>query len=145
MSGFLKSDLMVALDDVDRIGRRIVTIYRDLSTLTADPDLAHKLERSADGLERAIERFDEARRRSGQIPEQEDPDRGHVQALWYALKSAVSSEGAESTLEPSLDEFDELFNDAIERARSLAPPPALVAALEELGSGSHTRAVRDAS
>jgi len=132
MNGFLKDDLTVALDEVDRTASRIVTIYEDLSDLASEPEVAARLRQAGERYRRALVAFNHARRAAGQIPEVADPERAHLQSLWMALRSAVSGEASREHLEHALDELDEELRRAVAAARKLDPDPALRDALARL-------------
>jgi hypothetical protein len=139
MTGFLKDDLTVALDEVDRCASRIVTIYEDLSAITADPELAVSLRAEGERHREALTAFNHARRDSGQTPEVADPERAHIQSLWLVLKSAVSGEDFRQRLDESLGALDEELRHAIRAAGALEPEPAVRDALERLARELSTR------
>ena len=132
MNGFLKDDLTVALDEVDRTASRIVTIYEDLSGIAPEPLVADQLRDAGERHRRALVAFNHARRAAGQIPEVADPERAHLQSLWLALRSAVSGEASRVRLDQALDELDEELRRAVAAARALGPEPALRDALDRL-------------
>ncbi len=107
MSGLLKDDLTVALDEVDRIASRIATIYDDLATLAPEPELARRLRERGDARRRALVAFNEARRSAGQTPEVGDPERAHLHSLWLRLEAAVTGSRRDEHLEHALDALDE--------------------------------------
>ena len=135
MPRFLKDDLTVALDDVDRVATRIITIYRDLGAIAQDREAAARLMEEADRREAALERFNQARRAHDQIPEVGDPELAHFQALWLKLKSTLAATDALDALEASLAELDQALWQAIEDARALGPAPDIEAALTPLMVG----------
>lgn len=132
MNGFLKDDLTVALDEVDRIASRIVTIYEDLSVIASDPGVSRRLSERGEAHRRALVGFNRARSAAGQIPEVGDPERAHLQSLWLALKSAVAGEHSEERLQSALAELDDQLCAAIQTARAFEPPAAVGNALEDL-------------
>ncbi len=132
MTGYLKDDLTVALDDVDRTAGRIITIYRDVGALARDPATAQRLQQRADRLTAGLERFNSARRAHHQTPEVEEPERAHLQALWLALKSALSEEPGDAALEASLQELHGHLAETVARVRALGPGADIEAALQEL-------------
>jgi hypothetical protein len=132
MTGFLKDDLTVALDDVDRTASRIVTIYQDLTAIAADPDMSRRLRERGEDHRLALVAFNDARTGAGQTPEVGDPERAHLQALWLALKSAVSTEPSEQQLQQSLTDLDDELRRAVEAARRHHPGPGILDALERL-------------
>ncbi|MFU8815382.1 MAG: hypothetical protein ACNA7W_08545 [Pseudomonadales bacterium] len=131
MPGFLKDDLTVALDEVDRIASRIITIYRDLAAVADEPAAAPLLE-EAQCREAALRRYNEARQAHGQIPEVDDPERGHLQALWLKLKSLLASPNPAAALAHSLDELDQELRRAIASARALQPDADVSQTMEQL-------------
>lgn len=132
MSGFIKDDLTVALDEVDRAGKRLLTIYRDLAGVASEPALADDLASHAERLQSDLARYDEARRRHQQIPEQEDPELGHLQALWLTVKSALAAGEGEQALRESLQPLCDHLADAIEQASALGLPGDVRDALDAL-------------
>jgi len=132
MSGWLKDDLTVALDEVDRTASRIVTIQEDLGALAVEPDVAARLRERAERHRRALTDFNHARRAAGQIPEVADPERAHLQSLWVALTAAVSGEDSAGRLEQSLSELDDELRAAIRAAREQRPEGAMLEALDRL-------------
>lgn len=132
MNGYLKDDLTVALDDVDRVLYRAATIHLRLGHLAPDEALAASLTARGEALERALTRFNEAREAEGQVPELEDPERAQIEALWLKLKSWVAQEGAEASFRESLARLDETVLETIDRARELGPGPVVAAALDAL-------------
>jgi hypothetical protein len=134
MSGLLKDDLTVALDDVDRTASRIVTIYDDLSAIAIDLELSRRLREGAEQRRRALVAFNHARRTAGQTPEVGDPERAHLQFLWLALKSAVSGKSSAQALQVSLAELDAELQRVIDAARNLHPEPPLPSALNALAA-----------
>lgn len=129
MSGFLKDDLTVALDEVDRTASRIVTIYDDLAAIAVDPEVAVQLRDRGQRHRSALVEFNHARRAAGQIPEVADPERAHLQSLWMALQSAVSGEQSRERLEVSLSQLDDELRAAARTAIDLGPEPEVRAAL----------------
>jgi hypothetical protein len=136
LTGYLKDDLTVALDDVDRVAGRIITIYRDLAAITQRPGAAQALAAEADRRATTLATYNLARQAHGQIPEVDDPERGHLQALWLKLRSLLASSPAEDALAESLNHLDEALRDAVAAARSLNPHADLQDALERLLSPS---------
>lgn len=132
MSGFLKDDLTVALDEVDRIASRIITIYDDLSAIASDPGVSRRLSERGEAHRRALVAFNRARRDAGQVPEVGDPERAHLQSLWLALKSAVAGEHSEERLQTALAELDDQLHTAIRAVRELEPEAGVLQALEQL-------------
>ncbi len=132
MTGYFKDDLTVALDDVDRTAGRIITIYRDIGALARDPETEQRLQQQADRLAAALEHFNAVRRAHHQTPEVEEPERAHLQALWLALKSALSQEPGEDALEASLRELHGHLAEVVARARALRPGADIEAAMEGL-------------
>ena len=117
MTGWLKDDLTVALDEVDRSASRIVTIHDDLAAIATDPGVARRLRERGERHRQALVAFNHARRSAGQTPEVGDPERAHLQSLWLALKAAVAGEHSEERLQQSLADLDEELHAAIRAAR----------------------------
>lgn len=136
MSGFIKDDLTVALDEVDRIASRIITIFDDLSAIASAPSVAERLRERAEAHRRALVRFNLARRSAGHTPEVADPERAHLQSLWLALKSAVAGEHSEDSLQESLAELDAQLRETVDAAVGLHPEPDILAALQDLRAES---------
>jgi len=134
--GFLKDDLTVALDEVDRVASRIVTIYRDLAAITHDPRAARDLAAEADRRAAALAAFNRTRQAHGQIPEVDDPELSHLQAIWLKLRSLLAAAAAEDALAHSLKQLDEALRDAVTAARSRQPDADLRDALDLLLAAS---------
>jgi small-conductance mechanosensitive channel len=132
MSQYLKDDLTVALDDVDRIASRIVTIHRDLAAVAGDQATAATLLDRAEQRERALHAFNAARRAHAQLPETEEPERAHLEALWLKLKAAVAWGRSAHALERSLAELDQRLCQAVAEACALEPPTDVERALQAL-------------
>ena len=132
MNGFLKDDLTVALDEVDRYASRIVTIYDDLSAIAVEPEVAVSLRARGERHREALTAFNYARRAAGQTPEVGDPERAHLQSLWLVLKSAVSGGDSRQRLADSLRALDDELRHAVRTARNLDPEPAVRDALDRL-------------
>jgi mannitol-1-phosphate/altronate dehydrogenase len=132
MPGFLKDDLTVALDEIDRLASRTITMYRDLGTATGHAPAADRLRAEAERREAALARYNAARRTHGQIPETEDPERGHLQALWLKLKSLVASADQGDALEQLLAEQDDALRQAVAAAQALQPHADIRQAMEQL-------------
>lgn len=132
MNPFLKDDLTVALDEVDRIASRIITIYRDLAAIAREPEAAGRLLDAAERRTQGLLRYNAARQAHGQIPEVDDPERSHLQALWLKLKSLMTTADPASSLENSLAELDDQLRQAIEAARALQPDADVLQAMDQL-------------
>jgi mannitol-1-phosphate/altronate dehydrogenase len=132
VSGFLKDDLTVALDDVDRVASRIITIYRDLAAISRDTRSAAALAAEADRRAVALAAYNRARQAHGQIPEVDDPERSHLQALWLKLRSMLAASAAEHALAESLADLDVALRDAVASAQARQPDADLREALELL-------------
>jgi hypothetical protein len=132
MSNFLKDDLTVALDEVDRVASRIVTIYRDLSAVAGDADAAKRLRAEAERREAALASYNQARMAHGQIPEVDDPELAHLQALWVKLRSLLTKATPEGSLALSLAELDHALRRTVAAARDLQPDDDIAAAMDQL-------------
>lgn len=131
MAGFLKDDLTVALDEVDRVASRIITIYRDLAAIARE-QAAAALRAEADRREADLAAYNQARQSHGQTPEVDDPERSHLQALWLKLRSLLAAAGPDRALADSLAELDQALRDSIAAAQALQPDADLRDALERL-------------
>jgi hypothetical protein len=131
MGGFLKDDLTVALDDVDRVAARIITIYRDLGAVAGDERSASRLLAEADRRETILSRYNQARQAHGQIPEVDDPERSHLQALWMKLKSLLTQPDPQESLAASLAELDRVLRQTVAAALALHPEDDIRKALED--------------
>lgn len=131
MAGFFKDDLTVALDDVDRLASRMATVYYDLRALATQPETAALLEQRSQRLEAALGAFNEARRKHGQAPEVEEPERGHLEALWFKLKSVLAENSAQA-LKEAMEAWNRQLEDAVAQARRLNSDADIDAALEQL-------------
>lgn len=132
MAQFLKDDLTVALDDVDRILFRSVTLHEQLGHLAAEPDLGERLLARSRRLDEALNRYNRIRESAGQIPELEDPERAQLEALWFKLKSLVAQAGAEASLDESISRLDDTVLHAVDAALALHPEPGLQDALRAI-------------
>jgi hypothetical protein len=139
MTGFLKDDLTVALDEVDRVASRTITVYHDLSSIAGDRPAAPGFLAEARRREAALARFNQARRAHGQIPETEDPERGHLHAVWLKLKALVATEDPEESVERSLAELDDTLREVVAAARALHPDSDICQAMEQLIPNPHVR------
>jgi hypothetical protein len=137
MPGFLKDDLTVALDDVDRTASRIITIYHDLAATAGDEQVADRLRREAQRREAAFARYIEARRSHGHVTEVDDPERSHLQALWLKLRAMFGAPGADQGLTAVLDELDETLRRTVATAADLQPPEDIRDALEQIAGERH--------
>jgi hypothetical protein len=137
MPGFLKDDLTVALDEVDRVASRTITIYHDLIATAGDTPAAARLLAEARRREAALAGFNQARRVHGQIPEAEDPERGHLQAIWLKLRALVAAADPEESLEHSLAELDETLRQTVAAAAVLRPDTDIRQAMEQLVPNPH--------
>jgi mannitol-1-phosphate/altronate dehydrogenase len=132
LPGFLKDDRTVALDEVDRVASRIITIYRDLAAITQDQRSAQTLVAEADRRAAALADFNRERQAHGQIPEVDDPELSHIQAMWLKLRSLLATSAADEVLAQSLADLDDALRDAVNTARALQPDGNLRDALEHL-------------
>lgn len=139
MPGILKDDLTVALDDVDRVTSRTVTVCEDLAGLASAPDISEWLRDRAATLGEALEAFNAARRNIQQIPEVEDPERSHLQALWLGLKAAVTGAVSRDELQQHLTPLEEQLTSAIGEARRLNRDEDIDAALVALQAACSAR------
>jgi hypothetical protein len=139
MPGILKDDLTVALDDVDRLTSRTVTVCEDLAGLAADPDISTWLRARAATLGEALDAFNAARRNRQQIPEVDDPERSHLQALWLGLKAAVTGAASRAELQEHLTPLEEQLGIAIGEARRLNRDEDIDLALAALQAASSSR------
>lgn len=132
MSGILKDDLTVALDEVDRVAARIITICRDLSAVAGDDRSASRLLAEAGEREAALARYNEARMAHGQIPEVDDPELSHLQAIWLKLRSVLAKPTPEEFLAAALKELDQVLQQTVAAAQALHPADDIASAMEHL-------------
>jgi alkylated DNA nucleotide flippase Atl1 len=130
--GLFKDDVTIALDEVDRLGARAVTVYHDLARLAAEPDTARWLDQAAARLTSALNRYHRTRVAHQQIPESGDPERAHVQALWLRLKAGARSGGGPEAMRELLEPLTNELTEAIRQARAVAPAADLADAIHHI-------------
>jgi uncharacterized protein (TIGR02284 family) len=134
MPGILRPDHEVALQDVTRLTERSIRLLEDLGTLAEDTALAERLRERA--ARRAVLRtqLERAARAAGEAPADEEPERAHLQALWYKLKAAIGTADEATVLREALAAQDADLRRAIGRALEHAQPPEVIAALQSLAA-----------
>jgi uncharacterized protein (TIGR02284 family) len=134
MPGILRPDHEVALQDVTRLTERSIRLLEDLGALAEDTALGDRLRERAARRAALRQRIEHAASAAGEAPADEDPERAHLQALWYKLKAAIGTADEASVLREALAAQDAELRSAIDRALEYAQPPELTAGLQSLAA-----------
>jgi uncharacterized protein (TIGR02284 family) len=134
MTKLIKGDDEVALEDVTRLAARSIRVLEDLAGLTEAPEVAERLRRRANQRDASYRRLCQALHAHGQAPAAEDPERAHLQALWFKVKAAVGSQDEQQVLADVLDEQERALVQAIDAAQAYATAPDLQDALRALAA-----------
>jgi hypothetical protein len=86
----------------------------------------------AERREAALARYNQARMAHGQIPEVDDPELSHLQAVWLKLRSVLSTPDSEDSLTASLAELDQVLQQTVTAAQALHPADDIASAMAHL-------------